>query len=423
MANMSGGSSNDLSLRSVDSTKWNSVASFGSTTDSDLTNSFGSSTGALSASGQTSSLSLSFYGRLKKLLKRKSYAAERIPAAEERSRTTHAEIERSKVHWSDLDPASADTRTSRANWEAFEILKENPEWGTFFSYYDDPEVELELGEKIAEGGQAEIFLATERRRNKQEGGSSSSVVGVAKVFKVGFSLQVLQSQWPLGMLRDLGRGGSGFLAGGILWVRHGTMLNDGRFAFILERMWGDLRRVVDHKMQKSSGGPPFDYDTATLIMLEIAGGMLELHQRGVIHRDLKASNVLVDSGYGVDPRDETFECKIADFESSVGVVGTGFWRAPEILRAVRDGEVKLLDLFTQESDVYSYAMTCYEILTGGLPFHGHPRTDYDFVLNGGRPELPEWVTSELKELLERCWHSNPSCRPKFAEIMDTLQKL
>lgn len=419
MADMSGGSSNDLSLRSVDSTKWNSGASFSSTTNFDSTNSFGSSTGALSASGRTSFFPLSFYARLKKLLKRKSHTGERMPT-EERSRTIVAEIERSKVHWSDLDPASAETRTTRANWEAFEILKENPEWGSFFSYYDDPEVELELGEKIAEGGQAEIFLATERRRNKL--GRSSSVVCVAKVFKIGFSLQVLQSQWPLGMLRDVSRGESGFLAGGILWVRHGTMLNDGRFAFILERMWGDLRRVVDHKMQKS-GGPPFDHDTATLIMLEIAGGMLELHQRGVIHRDLKASNVLVDSGYGVDPRDETFECKIADFESSVGVVGTGFWRAPEILRAVRDGEVKLLDLFTQESDVYSYAMTCYEILTGGLPFHGHPRTDYDFVLNGGRPELPEWVTSELKELLERCWHSNPSCRPNFSEIMDTLQKL
>lgn len=414
---MSGGSSNDLSLRSVDSSKWNSVPSFGSRIDFD----FDSSTRALSPSAQTSFSSPSFYGRLKKLLKRKSYASERI-TTDERSRTTHAEIERSKVHWSDLDPSCADSRTPRANCEAFEILKENPEWGSFFSYYDDPEVELQLGEKIAEGGQAEIFLATERRRNKQGGGSSSSVVCVAKVFKVGFSLQVLQSQWPLGMLRDLSRGGSGFLAGGILWVRHGTMLNDGRFAFILERMWGDLRRVVDHKMKKT-GGPPFDPDTATLIMLEIAGGMLELHRRGVIHRDLKASNVLVDSGHGVDPRDETFECKIADFESSVGVVGTGFWRAPEILRAVRDGEVNLPDLFTQESDVYSYAMTCYEILTGGLPFQGHARTDYDLVLNGGRPELPEWVMSELKELLERCWHSDPSCRPKFAEIMDILQKL
>jgi serine/threonine protein kinase len=68
-----------------------------------------------------------------------------------------------------------------------------------------------------------------------------------------------------------------------------------------------------------------------MIMYRIALGMDWLHSHDIVHRDLKASNVLV-----MKEKNWTY---VADFECSVGVVGTGFWRAPEILQACKDKNV------------------------------------------------------------------------------------
>ena len=55
----------------------------------------------------------------------------------------------------------------------------------------------------------------------------------------------------------------------------------------------------------------------------------------------------------------------------MGVVGTGFWRAPETLQAIKSNPVSSQALmFSNATDVYSYAMTCYEVLTGQMPFEG-----------------------------------------------------
>lgn len=81
-----------------------------------------------------------------------------------------------------------------------------------------------------------------------------------------------------------------------------------------------------------------------------------------------------------------------DYECSTGVVGTGFWRAPEILQQLKDGVPKSKIVFTKKSDVYSYGMTCFETVTGCIPFENYIRVRFtegcDLVLNGERPKLP-----------------------------------
>ena len=53
-------------------------------------------------------------------------------------------------------------------------------------------------------------------------------------------------------------------------------------------------------------------------------------------------------------------------------------------------------------DVYSFGTTCYDILIGEIPFHGHPFFDYDIVLGGRRPELPDHITQILKDIVWSC---------------------
>lgn len=177
--------------------------------------------------------------------------------------------------------------------------------------------------------------------------------------------------------------------------------------------------------------PPFTDYMAQQSMLEIARGMRGLHKDGIIHRDLKASNVLIETNSvstedliaSFEPsRRHLFTCSVADFECSVGIVGTGFWRAPEILLAVKNHDVhEKPHLFSQKADVYSYAMTCYEILTSRIPFEGTRASDYDVVLRGERPKLPTSTKPWIKTLLSRCWHPDPSERPMFQEIVETIQ--
>ncbi|KAG0614539.1 hypothetical protein M758_6G185000 [Ceratodon purpureus] len=333
------------------------------------------------------------------------------------------EINASKDHWSELSPSSDDEEEAESDLEAFQRLKTR--WGTaFFKDYGDEE--LVVGEKIAEGAQAEIFNAIWTYRDGRKWNC------VVKVFKQGYRLRDLEKQWPLGMLqnRPFGRG---YWTANSSWILGATLLKNGRFAFHLMKYWGDLRKLIDCRMQLNQGqSPPFTDSEVGQIMLRICIGMQELHELGIIHRDLKSSNILIwdmgfdnsgqclDDGRIFDPLHDDFACNVADFECSIGVVGTGYWRAPEILLALKTHDIRS-HLFTEKSDVYSFAMTCYEVLTGCIPFESLGRSCYDVVIEGRRPELPDHVNPLMNTLLKRCWHGDACERPTFKDIVGKLK--
>jgi len=76
-----------------------------------------------------------------------------------------------------------------------------------------------------------------------------------------------------------------------------------------------------------------------------------------------------------------------------------------------------------KADVYSYGITCAEILTGKIPF---PPTEYrrtellQVILKGGRPPLPNECPTLLANLITRCWDTNPRKRPGFLQVCNEL---
>jgi serine/threonine protein kinase len=80
--------------------------------------------------------------------------------------------------------------------------------------------------------------------------------------------------------------------------------------------------------------------------------------------------------------------------------------------------------YSAKADVYSFAMTCYEILTGKPPFHNLPRMSIDeMAMKGKRPELPIHMDKTLSSLIQRCWHTDAGKRPTFADICSSMRKI
>ncbi|KAG0627619.1 hypothetical protein M758_2G215900 [Ceratodon purpureus] len=348
------------------------------------------------------------------------------------------QIQQSMLHWSqltDFDSACIDEEDVKAdNMEVFLALQSDPTYRCFFHTFNDvtrvrkSSGSLEIGHKFAEGGQAELFHAnvTWSHPKGNELDREDGREYVLKVFKKGTRLRHLQSQWPHGMLKyRMEEVANWLLPTRKTWPRFycevhcGTLLGDGRFAFLMKKEHLDLRRLIDDKMKliSTNNCGPFSKEVAEKLMFEIALGMSWLQSRGIVHRDLKASNVLIQVH-----DDGSLQCFVADYECSIGVVGTGLFRAPEILEACREKSVsKRPELFTMASDVYSYGMTCYEILTGKLPFDGQIVNEYmDTVLSGKRLEVPEYVEQWKRRLLSDCWEQDPVNRPSFGKIVNFM---
>jgi tRNA A-37 threonylcarbamoyl transferase component Bud32 len=129
----------------------------------------------------------------------------------------------------------------------------------------------------------------------------------------------------------------------------------GTSMILMEAMHGDLRTLIDN--QARDGTPPMPQHVVLDIISQIAAGMAYLHNRGVFHGDLKASNVLVSrpdgsievkiSDFGVSQRlqltrDKHGDVSLSSCSTSMysrsafsGTVGTTGWMAPEVLHRIQ----------------------------------------------------------------------------------------
>jgi serine/threonine protein kinase len=300
--------------------------------------------------------------------------------------------------------------------------------------------ELEIGESIAEGGQGHVYLAKYTRWQSR---MKRDVVvkrykrrlGVRAVHELRKRIGhfVRSVHIGLGVVLGLSEDNITGEVSVVIYVYRGDLLNliDKRMEYLKSRMRSNMQYDDATQMMMM----PFPSYSTLHMMWQIAVGMKNLCKIGIVHKDLKASNIFVtplDYNNGTlrihhSRRDElkedltydAFLVYVGDYESWDGVVGTTFWRPPEVLKAVKED---IRPTYTPAADVYGFAMVCYELLTGHIPFQfeGVRFSDYDAVLSGRRPKLPDYLSPRMTQLLLKCWHHDPCQRPTWDEIKQTI---
>ncbi|KAM4559714.1 receptor tyrosine-protein kinase erbB-4-like isoform 2-T2 [Odontesthes bonariensis] len=148
--------------------------------------------------------------------------------------------------------------------------------------------------------------------------------------------------------------------------------------------------------------------------VQIAKGMMFLEERRLVHRDLAARNVLVKSPNHIKITDfglaRLLDADEKEYNADGGKVGMPIkWMALECIHYRK---------FTHQSDVWSYGVTIWELMTfGGKPYDGIPTREIpDILEKGERLPQPPICTIDVYMVMVKCWMIDADSRPKFKEL-------
>jgi len=170
----------------------------------------------------------------------------------------------------------------------------------------------------------------------------------------------------------------------------------------------------------------------------VAAGLHYLHTQGVVHRDVKCSNVLMDAGrqpklcdFGISALKSPVSPTQERAALSSVSLGTPRYQAPEIterMAASADGvdldAPSLYVALDARTDTYAFGLLLYEILHGVIAFHGFPGIGAMVLAwEGQRPLLElRHEHARLGDLVESCWHTDPAQRPSMERVIETLDE-
>jgi len=134
-----------------------------------------------------------------------------------------------------------------------------------------------------------------------------------------------------------------------------------------------------------------------------------LHSKHIVHRDLKAENMMLDRNNNLKIIDFGLSNDMTGKTTLTTQCGSMAYSAPELLSSKPYGK---------EVDIWSIGVCLYVMLTGNLPFGNLTLTDLHAMMLDGRFDLPDNLSDELKDLFTRFFQVKPTKRITIAEAWD-----
>jgi eukaryotic-like serine/threonine-protein kinase len=258
-----------------------------------------------------------------------------------------------------------------------------------------------LGRTIGSGGMSTVFLGTDEVLDRHV---------AVKVLKRGFEESDVGSRF-----RREGRTAARLSHPNIVQVYDaGEDELDGREVSYIVMEYvsgGDLKQLIERE-------GPLSEPELSRIGADVASGLAHAHEKGVVHRDMKPQNVLLDehgrpklADFGIA---RALDSATAHSTRTGSYLGTAIYSSPEQLQGEK---------VTPKSDVYSLGITLYEAATGSPPFSGAPIEVASQQISKS-PASPRSrgarIGPELDRLILSCLSKDPERRPSAADLRATL---
>ena len=165
---------------------------------------------------------------------------------------------------------------------------------------------------------------------------------------------------------------------------------------------------------------------ARTLLLQVASALAAAHRKGIVHRDVRPGNVLIE--------EETGRALLADFGIAAVLEGGGGGSEPRLTKTGQvlgdpqyaSPEQLLGERVTGQADVYSLGILGYELLTGEGPYDARSMRELITAHLTGEPRplarLRPGVSQDLADVLLRCLAREPAHRPRAEDVVRRLER-
>lgn len=155
-------------------------------------------------------------------------------------------------------------------------------------------------------------------------------------------------------------------------------------------------------------GKTFPENLISQYMYQVLLGLDYLHKQSIIHRDIKAANILLSNGVA-KLSDFGISKKVEEAKNETDFNFSAYWTAPEVIN---------MDGYNEKCDIWSLGITAIELFCGQPPYYDLAAVPAAFkIVQNERPPLPEGTSTDFRSFLEQCLTKTVQFRKSAAELL------